>query len=942
MMTPTRPRTDRRTVLAAVLAFVAVTTGASDLRWYSHSTEHFTFIYRTEHRWAVDELASFADEVYDQITDLFGSSAGHVPVVVFGETDLANGYYSPVPPQHIGLYVVQPSLPWVGAKTESWLRLLLVHELTHYVQANYDRGLFRSVGAVLGRSLTGLSIALTAIWTTEGIAVNTESIYTSGGRGSDPFFEMLYKAPVVENRLFSLRQAGYDSHLAPRGRFYVAGYLIWDYLLDTYGPQIVREVFDSYARFPLLGIRGPIRRSTGERMPVIYESMTRAITARYAADPDMPDAPRVSPTIRADYYLPQPTERGLYLYRTRPDARPGVVRFDRETGRETPILEIRLTDHASWGVTADGSTIAFATIGIAEILPDEDALHSDIHLYDVTSGTTTRLTTGGGYYQPAIAPDGSFIVTIRREGGYHQLERIDLDAGEPIGRLLLRIDEGRFSSPTISPDAGTVAVVANQRGIQQILLVDAADGTYVRVPQPAGGAPWYPTFADEATLLFGHDAGGTLRLYAHDLESGEVRLIAEDPIGAYSGRLLPQELIYASYTSDGFTLRSTAYTHGQPVAAITAAGPTQLDPPPAVSGDRYLPWPAPVFWLPLPGIAGPGVALTGLGAGAVVYGSDILQRNSWQLAAVYFPALRQLDYAGFWGTRYARLTASAGAEGTYRVTGAGPVVHRRTLRHTATVSYLLHAVHRLGTTSRVSAVMGLTHTMAYESQHPFAAGTAGSERVELAEHGLTIGTGVEASRVPISSSRALNPPWERQAGLRVEAPLAAPDFLPRGVVGRAAARVNVPVGSRDHVIAIQPAVSLASDPSLARPYGLRGFAAAGEHPAPRDRGQFRLAVDYHSPLLLVDIPVLPSVGITGFGLTLFAEGTGSFDVAQPRLALNPALGLGAEAIAVVTFWTPIPIRVGAAIRIDPSDPAAFSPAEDLAVYIRSSLPAVNR
>jgi hypothetical protein len=269
-------------VFVLLLLAAAVTASPADRSpgapgWFSVSTEHFTFIYRQPHQSAVDELVDVAEEVYEDVTGLFQSYPEHIDAMVFGETDLANGYYTSAPPQHIGLFVPQPTMPFIDTGARSWLRLLLTHEVTHLVQANYQPGLFDVIGTVFGRSLTGFSMALAPLWLSEGIAVNAETVFTEGGRGRNPFFEMQYKAPAIEDRLWSLSQSGYDSHLAPVGRYYVAGYFIWDYLMREYGPEVTARFMGNFSGFPLFGVWWPVERTTGKTMGEIYQEATEEI-----------------------------------------------------------------------------------------------------------------------------------------------------------------------------------------------------------------------------------------------------------------------------------------------------------------------------------------------------------------------------------------------------------------------------------------------------------------------------------------------------------------------------------------------------------------------------------------------------------------------------------------------------------------------------------------
>lgn len=947
-----------RTGFACALVFAATIAGASGLDWLHVETEHFTFIYRERHQYAVGELVVYAEDVYDEVTAFLESTPERVPVVLYGETDLANGYYSPAPPQHIGLYLPQPTLPFLGARTESWLRSLLVHELTHFVQANYEHGLFYTIGTVFGRTLTGLSLGLVPTWHTEGLAVNTETIFSSGGRGRDPFFEMTWKAPVVEDRLFSLNQAGYDSHLAPRGRYYTAGYFIWEYLLEEYGREYVVELSDAIARFPLLGIWGPIRRTSGARMREIYGRIEADLIRRYADDARKPSDPRVTPEVRSDYYLPTQTEGGLYVYRTRPDRVPGIVRFDPDTGVEEHVLRMRLTDEASWSVTADGRTIAFATVEADSTFPDEQAIDSDLYLLSVDTGAITRLTGGGGFHQPAIAPDGSFLVAIERHEGYQRLVRFDLsgaprpgtgESATPGGhvtqasRVLVAADRARFYTPEVSPDGRKVVVAANQEGRQQLMLVDADTGSHRLLPHPSGGVPYFPGFADDASLLYGSDASGSLELYRHSLDTDEITRVASDPVGAFAGEAVDDRLLVSVYTADGYAVRSRPAEQADrtPVEPTEPVALREIAPPRPVAGEPWAAWPKPAFWLPTFGLAGPGIDPSGFGVGPLVYGADLLARTNWQAGGIYYPLLGQLDYLFGWTTRYGSLAVSASAESAYTVldAGDGRRVHAKQFRHGATLTYTLLSRYRLGVSRTIAARAGATNTLAYSSRSPFRAGALATDAAPALDvNRLVAGVDLFGSRAPLSSQRAYHAPGAVSGSLSAAVPFDAPSFDPGTLLTVLAASANVGLGDGDHVVTLAPTLTYSTNAVFASPVDLRGFGAATAHDASAGlRGRYGLSVDYRTPHLLVDLPLLPSVGITAFGFGLFAEATGGYDASPAAFAFDRQIGFGAELTTVITYWTPIPVTLGLAARLNPADPGAFSLREDLTIYVNSNL-----
>ncbi|MCX7031260.1 MAG: hypothetical protein NTU62_14235, partial [Spirochaetes bacterium] len=114
-----------------VLLLVGIATAAS-AEWRQTETEHFLIVYERQDQASADELAAICEDVYAKVTGFFRSSPLKVPVVIRGRLDYANGMNAPFP-ERLELIVTAPSWPWMGSRSESWLRFLLTHELTHYV-----------------------------------------------------------------------------------------------------------------------------------------------------------------------------------------------------------------------------------------------------------------------------------------------------------------------------------------------------------------------------------------------------------------------------------------------------------------------------------------------------------------------------------------------------------------------------------------------------------------------------------------------------------------------------------------------------------------------------------------------------------------------------------------------------------------------------------------
>ena len=222
--------------------------------WREVRTEHFRIIYEPRDEQAAREVISFAEDVYSDVTETLGYYPDTVPVVIRGRTATANGFYSPFP-HHISLFVTSPSGVWMGARHKSWLRVLLTHELTHFVQFSDRTGFFGGLSRVFGHDISVFSFPFMPGWYVEAPTTLNETRLTAGGRGRNPFFEMQVKAPVLEGKLWSLDQASYESAFAPRGRIYIAGYVLADYLRRAYGEGTYARVHREFERIPVFRCR---------------------------------------------------------------------------------------------------------------------------------------------------------------------------------------------------------------------------------------------------------------------------------------------------------------------------------------------------------------------------------------------------------------------------------------------------------------------------------------------------------------------------------------------------------------------------------------------------------------------------------------------------------------------------------------------------------------
>jgi hypothetical protein len=287
-------------------------------RWLQIESAGFRIIFEEgDAAWAA-EVARIAPSVRERTTGYLDYDPDEqIPVVLYGRTARANGFFTPFPP-HIALFVGAPAGPWMGAATESWLEGVFVHELIHYLHLTRPIGLFGSASRVFGPLAAAGSVLFLPGWALEGVTVTGETRLTPGGRGRNPYFEAEWVAPILADEMYTLDQAGFPSPYAPRGRIYSAGYIMTEYLLATYGEDAFVRLNREFQRRPILGMRRAIRRTTGEKADDFYAGMVTELEQRYAWQRELPSGVTATPDDLAGWYLLGAVDEGIVALRRGP------------------------------------------------------------------------------------------------------------------------------------------------------------------------------------------------------------------------------------------------------------------------------------------------------------------------------------------------------------------------------------------------------------------------------------------------------------------------------------------------------------------------------------------------------------------------------------------------------------------------------------------------
>ena len=925
--------------------------------WLKSSTKHFVFVYEPKDQATVTELRSLAEGVYTKVTSFLESYPKKIWVVVNGRVDTANGADFSLP-SGIVLYVTSPSIPILGFKEHEYLRMLLTHELTHYVQFNYDRGFYAVLSHILGSGVKPGDASFLPGWMIEGITTNTETLFTHGGRGRDPYFELQYKALVLDNHFFSLGQAGYGSVFPPRSRIYLGGYLMVHYLLDHYGEKTYTKIHQQYVKFPFFGPWAAIKRVTGQSANEIYLDMLYELRQKYAKYRKISPGRTVSPSPTGNYYLPVVTSNGWFEYRDTLDSGPAIVRFDPKTGIQTPIIHTLLTDYSSLTSTADGKKLVFSTF---DITPSPAGTQYDAVLYalDPANGSVKRVTPQAHLWQPALSPDGEALVAVQRVESYSRLVAIDQKTGSVTPIFFL--PHTNVFNPVFSPDGKNIAFTLNDHGTQRIYTARStallgqpphrgADGAINRsLAQPLPGAPksnaYFPHFHGNDAVTFSADLGDGLALYQTGIHDARLVRVADDPVGVASGQFDGNQILYSTYSGEGYVVKVRPATttrlsdSANGVETATASAPS-LDTS-AGTSSRYIDWPRPLFWLPVPVYTYSGTTTGSIPFGFGIYGlaASLLQRNKVGglltfRTDIFQPSLvlnlqsvigkNTLSYAATEG--YGTGSAGSYAESlSQSLSFSIPIVSR----------YLMETTTNLSLAPGVSDALTISRSQPFDFTQPFASPGLFSLR-----HGYSLDLGLAFSRQRSGGASDVFAPHNVQLSLQGQYAPALLSNSATGITGTFIGSLNLPSFAPHQVFRLGLKSSLTSISGTRSPVvNPRGLFIPGKTPTPVDTqstpGRTVVSLGYLSTIALADSPLPFGFNFQGLAAGVHLEAAADWSLSSAQLTPDPYLYAGIELISLVGYYgdgSPLPFGFGVSVRFDPSFRRGFNPLSDIGPY----------
>ena len=575
------------------------------LRFQTISTSRFDIHFHQGEEAQARRLAALAETVAASLDATLGRPSGRVHVILVDQSDLSNGWATPLPFNTIEIVAAAPGGDSLIGNTDDWLHMVFAHEYTHIVHLGRGQGWIGGLRRVFGRMPLLYPNLYLPTWQIEGVAVYEESALTGQGRVPDRNFRAIADVAADASRFEPLDRASGGLVDWPAGNTpYAYGGYFHEFLAARYGEASLRQLTDSTAgRVPYFGSRAfkkIFKRSLGELWRDFETASRQPIAGAAATVTRLTDhgftvgGPRFAPDGR------------LYYSIVNPHGFPALLARDPGAPTSRKVANRYLGTRVGFA----GSEIVFDQMEIE----NQVGLQSDLYAVGA-GGQTRRLTHGARAGDPDVSPDGGTIVCTVQRADRRELATLSVPAPGTMPRPVALVSEPgvHFSSPRWSPDRRWIA--AERVSLQdrsEIVLIDPATGRIARtVASSSGSRSVAPAWMPDGRLLFASDRGGDgFRIYVTSVDTGDTSRLedaganASSPEPSRDGRTL----VFVGYTPAGYDLfslplgsaRWTRVEAGAPApAGIVTRTSTALVPaaamPHVYSPLRTI---APRFWTP--------------------------------------------------------------------------------------------------------------------------------------------------------------------------------------------------------------------------------------------------------------------------------------------------------------------------------------------------------
>jgi hypothetical protein len=516
------------------------------VKWHQVNTDTARIIFPSAVDSQAREIASIIHKIIIQRPNSLGNDVRKINIILHNNTTLANGYVA-LGPFRSEYYLI-PGSDIFEFGANPWYKELAVHEFRHVLQfSNFNKGLSKFGSILFGQEGQALFNALVIPdWFWEGDAVYAETSLTTQGRGRTPFFFNGYKSLWREGRNYSwqkLRSGSLKDYVPDH---YNLGYLLVNYGHLKYGSDFWKKVTEDAVAYK--GLFYPFQKAIKKYSGVDYKTFRQQAMNYYSHEVSRKRTDSVKSAIVTNYYFPQNIGEDSLLYLKKSyKTLPAFYVKDKTGEHKLRLKNISTEDWFSYrkGIIA---YTAYETNARWSLID-----YSSIYLYNIHSGTQTKITRKAKYFTPDISPSGNKIIAVAFDSAVQTTLQLLDDAGK-ILKIIQPENHSQFVHPRFIDENSIVVTERLPNATMQMSKIDLSSGSKEILIPSTSALIGYP-YPHNGYVYFVSSASGMDDIYSLRLSDKKIFQNVAGVTGKYYPSAYKDSLLWSAFTSNGLMIQ---------------------------------------------------------------------------------------------------------------------------------------------------------------------------------------------------------------------------------------------------------------------------------------------------------------------------------------------------------------------------------------------------
>lgn len=529
------------------------------LSWKTIENEHLYVHYADGNKAIAERALAIAEAAHQRFTkELNWIPKEKTHVVLSDETDLPNGFATPIFFNRTVIYLAPPTSINTLEDFDDWLSTLIFHEYVHIVHLDKSSGSPEYLRKIFGRFLLLFPNLFQPSWVIEGLATYKETYLERGiGRGQSTMFASMMREEVA-NGLSPISHVNLPVKTWPAGTTrYLYGVYFMTFIVEKYGEDKLQEWVEGYSNnlIPFF-INTNAEQTMGHNLTPLWEEFQQWLEEKFQPQiaaiqaKGVTEATQLSTdAYRTDSVRAFSTKAGdeVYYVRNGGYKRASLMHIDANGNKEELI-----------GLNYGGDLDVHAEAGLLltqNEICNNYTTYKDIYLYDKDNNELERLTECGRYLFASWFPDGKQMVAVHHNATRFELRLLDKRAH--LKEVLWRASNDEIIGQIdVSPDGKQIVASLWRRGSGWNLeLFDLVDRSWKKITTGVSIVA-NPQFSPDGNLLFSMEGNGVYNLHRYYSATRKVEQITNLIGGAFqsSQASLSGDIYYAGYSAEGYAI----------------------------------------------------------------------------------------------------------------------------------------------------------------------------------------------------------------------------------------------------------------------------------------------------------------------------------------------------------------------------------------------------